>query len=45
MHEGVDTILEQKTKNNDNHNKNLSPTNPDRRPSRPSPARGVIFLL
>jgi hypothetical protein len=45
MHEGVDTIREQKTKNNNNHNKNLSSTNPDRRLSRPSPARGVIFFL
>jgi hypothetical protein len=28
MHEGVDIIREQKTKNNDNHNKTLFPTKP-----------------
>jgi hypothetical protein len=32
MHEGVDTIREQKTKNNENHDKTPSPQNPDRRP-------------
>ena len=46
MHESVDTIHEQKTKNNDNHDKTLFPTKPPiGGPSRPSPAGGVITLL
>jgi len=43
MHESVDTIHEQKTKNNENHDKTLFPTKPPiGGPSRPSPAGGVI---
>jgi len=46
MHEGVDTIREQKTKNNDNHDKTPSPQNPDRRFSRWSSfSGGRLFLL